>query len=102
MPLDYHSLETVDGATPTNRTDRLIVGFLPAVPNVAAAGAGDSVSLTVSGLTLPSVFAVHALPSQPAIVSVGSKTNSGLCVNAYAPSSSITLAAGSVDILVFG
>jgi hypothetical protein len=69
---------------------------------VAAAGAGDSVSLTVSGLTLPSVFAVHALPSQPAIVSVGSKTNSGLCVNAYAPSSSITLAAGSVDILVFG
>jgi hypothetical protein len=66
---------------------------MPGVANVAAAGAGDSVSITVSGLTLPSVYAVHALPSQPAIVSVGSKTVGGFVLTLTPPSSSITLAA---------
>jgi hypothetical protein len=100
MPLDYHTVETVDGATPTNRTDRVILGFLPGFPSAAAAGEGDAVQVTVSGLTLPSVFSVHALPSQPAIVSVGSKSNSGFTVTLTPPSSSITLAAGSVDITI--
>jgi hypothetical protein len=102
VPFDLRVIETVDGATPTNRTDRVILGFLPGFPSAAAAGAGNSVQVTVSGLTLPAIFAVEATPSQPAIVSVGSKTNSGFIVTLTPPSSSITLAAGSVDVMVFG
>ena len=79
MPLDFHTTELADGSTPTARTDRLIIAYLPQLANAAGAGAGDAVAVavTITGLTLPSVFNVQATPSQPAIVSVGSKTFTG-------------------------
>jgi hypothetical protein len=97
MPFDLHTIETVDGATPLARTDRLIIAHLPNFATNSAAE-GASVQVTVSGLTLPTTYAVHALPSQPAIVSVGSKTNSGFVLTLTPISSTETLSAGTVDI----
>jgi hypothetical protein len=97
MPIDMHTIETVDGATPLARPDRLVIAHLPSFPNAGAAE-GASVTVTVSGLTLPATYAVHALPSQPAIVSVGSKTNSGFVLTLTPVSSTETLVAGTIDI----
>jgi hypothetical protein len=100
MPNDFHTVETVDGSTPTNRTDRLQLAFLPNFATPSAAE-GASATVTVTGLSLPAVYAVHALPSQPAIVSVGSKTFGGFVLTMTPPSSTATLAAGTIDIVVF-
>jgi hypothetical protein len=102
LPLDYHTLETVDGATPTNRTDRLIVGFLPAVAN-AAGSAGATVTVPISGLSLPAVYAVHATPASAVIASVpaNSKTVSGFNLVLTPLSSSATVPASSTDIVIF-
>jgi hypothetical protein len=48
MPQDMHSLEVADGATPTARTDRRMVAFLPASANAAGAGEGDAATITDS------------------------------------------------------
>jgi hypothetical protein len=102
MPLDYHTVETVDGATPTNRTDRVILGFLPAVANQAGAGAGDSVQVTISGLVLPSAYNVQVTPGQACVASVtpSSKGFGGFTVTLTPLSSSQTISADSIDILV--
>jgi hypothetical protein len=104
MPFDMHTIETVDGATPTNRSDRLLLAFLPAVPNAAGGSAGASVNVVVSGLTLPPVYVVHAQPSSAVVASVNpsSMTASGFTVVLTPLSSSATVAAGSVGIMVFG
>ena len=101
MPLDYHTVETVDGATPTNRTDRIIVGFLPGVTNPAGTE-GQPVSVVISGLTLPAAYAVHATPSQPVIASVNptSKGFGGFTLTLTPLSSTQTVAAGSTDVVV--
>jgi hypothetical protein len=102
MPFDLRVVETVDGASQTARTDRLILAFLPAFPNVAAAGAGDAVQVTVSGLSLPATpYVVHAAPSQPAVVSVSAKTTSGFTVTLTPLTTGTTLGAGTVDIVAF-
>ena len=73
-PLDFHTAALADGSTPTARTDRLIIAYLSQLASAAGAGAGDAVAVTITGLTLPSVFNVQATPSQPVIVSAVSKT----------------------------
>jgi hypothetical protein len=100
MPFDMHTVETVDGATPTNRSDRLTLAFLPGVATPAAAE-GASATVTISGLSLPSVYAVHALPSQPAVVSVSAKTVGGFVLTLTPVSSTETLAIGFVDVVAF-
>jgi hypothetical protein len=62
MPQDMHTVEIADGSTPTERTDRLIVAFMPGLANAAGAE-GAAVTITVSGLVLPSVYGIHAMPS---------------------------------------
>ena len=100
MPLDMHTLQIADGSTPTSFSDRLQVAFLPGVATPAAAE-GASSTVTVSGLVLPASYVVHALPSQPAVVSVSAKTFSGFTLTLTPISSTETLAAGTVDIMVF-
>jgi hypothetical protein len=101
MPLDYHTVETVDGATPTNRTDRVILGFLPAVANPAGAE-GAAVAVPISGLVLPASYNVQVTPGQACVASVNptSKGFGGFTVTLTPLSSSQTIAAGSIDILV--
>jgi hypothetical protein len=103
LPLDYHTLETVDGATPLSRTDRIIIAHLPQVANVAGAAAGDTVQVPISGLTLPAAYAVHVTPGSAVIASVlqSSKTNSGFSIVLTPLSSSATVAAGAIDVTVF-
>jgi hypothetical protein len=100
MPIDYHTIEVADGSTPTARTDRLIIAHLPNFPNAGAAE-GASVTVPVTGLTLPATYGVQATPSQAAIVSVSAKTFSGFVLTLTPFSSTETLAAGSVDVVVF-
>jgi hypothetical protein len=100
MPFDLHTIETVDGASQTARTDRVILAFLPSVSSAAGAGAGDAVTVTISGLSLPSTpYVVHALPSQPAVVSVSAKTVGGFVLTLTPLTTGTTLAAGTVDVL---
>jgi len=100
MPLDFHTTEIADGSTPTARTDRLILAFLPGVGNAAGAGAGDAVTTAITGLTLPAVYNVQVKPSQAAVASVSARTVSGFTITLTPLSSSTTLSAGTIDILV--
>jgi hypothetical protein len=101
MPLDYHTVQIADGSTPTSFTDRIQVAFLPGVANVAGAGEGDAVTIAISGLVLPASYNVQVEPSQPAITSVSAKTFGGFAVTLTPPTASITLAAGTIDVMVF-
>jgi hypothetical protein len=103
MPIDFHTIETVDGSTPTNRSDRLIVAFLPQVANAAGGSAGAAVTVAIGGLVLPSAYAVQATPGSAVIASVlqSSKTNSGFSIVLTPLSNSLTVAAGAIDVIVF-
>jgi hypothetical protein len=98
MPIDVHTVQLADGSTPTSFSDRLQVAFLPGVATPAAAE-GASATVAISGLTLPASYAVHATPSQPAIVSVSAKTFSGFTLTLTPISSTETLSAGTVDVI---
>jgi hypothetical protein len=102
MPFDLHIIETVDGATPLARTDRIIVAHLPQVANAAGGSAGAAVTVPITGLTLPNVYGVHVTPGSGVIASVlqSSKTNGGFSVVLMPLSGSLTVAAGAIDVLV--
>ena len=103
MPIDFHTIETVDGSAPTNRSDRLIVAFLPGVANPAGGSPGAAVTVAITGLVLPASYSVQITPGSGVIASVlqSSKTNSGFSIVLTPLSSSATVAAGSFDAMVF-
>jgi hypothetical protein len=102
MPLDFHSLELTDGSTPTTRTDRLILAFLPQVANLGGA-AGAAVTVPITGLNLPASYNVQVTPGSGVVASVlqSSKTFSGFSVILTPLSGSASVAAGAIDIMVF-
>jgi hypothetical protein len=104
MPFDMHTVESVDGGTPLNRSDRLQIAFLPQVANAAGGTAGAAVTVAIGNLVLPSVYVVHVTPGSGVAASVlqSSKTNSGFSVVLTPLSSSATVAAGAIDVMVFG
>ena len=90
------------------------VGYTPAVAslyniaNAAGSGAGSAVTITITDLVdqygngqLPGngAYTVSVTPSQACFASVSGKTTSGFTVT-LTPPSGVTLAAGTVDILV--
>ncbi len=101
MPIDVHTLEQIDGSS-FLRSDRVVVGAIPAQANAAGSGAGASVTTAVAfaPYSLPPAYSVQITPSQPALVSVTNKTSSGFNVVLTPLSSSTTLAAGTFDVLV--
>jgi hypothetical protein len=103
MPLDFHSLELTDGSTPTTRTDRLILAFLPQVANLAGSATGATVTVPISGLSLPASYNVQVTPGSGVVASVlqSSKTFSGFSIVLTPLSSSATVAAGAIDVMVF-
>jgi hypothetical protein len=103
MPQDMHTVQIADGSTPTSFTDRLQVAFLPQVPNAAGGSAGATVTVAIGNLVLPSAYAVHVTPGSSVVASVlqNSKTNSGFSVVLTPLSSSATVAAGAIDVMVF-
>jgi hypothetical protein len=103
MPIDVHTVEIADGSNPTNRTDRVMLAFLPQVANAAGGSAGATVTVAIGNLVLPSAYTVQVTPGSGVIASVlqSSKTNSGFSIILTPLSSSLTVAAGAIDVMVF-
>jgi hypothetical protein len=103
MPLDFHTVEIVDGSKPTNRTDRMMLAFLPQVANAAGGSAGAAVTVAIGGLVLPASYSVQVTPGSGVVASVlqSSKTNGGFSVVLTPLSNSLTVAAGAIDIMVY-
>jgi hypothetical protein len=98
MGLAVHSIETLDNST-FSRTDRVLLANLPAVANAAGGSAGAAVTTAVSA-NLPAAYTVQVTPSQACFVSVTSKTSSGFSVVLTPTLGSVTLAAGTFDVVV--
>ncbi len=94
-----HSVEQIEGSQ-FSKLDRILVGNLPNVANVAGAAAGDTVVTAVSFPYLPNEYSVFVTPNQAAIVSVSGKTNSGFNVTLTPLASTDTIAAGTFDVTV--
>ncbi len=99
MPLDQHTIEVPDGASPAN-TDRTIIGSVPNVANIAGGSAGASVTVAVAMANLPANYSVLVNPGQDATWFVGSKTSSGFTVTLNPRLATNTLAAGTIDVVV--
>ncbi len=104
MPFVLHSVQQPDQWGSTPWTDRLFVGVQFSVANLAGSGAGATVALN---LTFPSSdmtpnYSVFCSPSQACFWSISNKTASGFTLTLSPPSSSATLASGTVDLLVVG
>lgn len=97
MALDQHTILVPTGANPA-WTDRTVIGVLPNVAN-AAGSAGATVSIPVT-MDLPASYSVQATASQACAVSVSGKSSAGFTVNLTPLSSSASIAAGTVDIVV--
>jgi hypothetical protein len=95
-----HDIEMPDGAGP-QRPDRFLIGSLLAQATAAGGGAGQPVTLNVTGLSLPSSYGVQVTPDQDAVCFVTAKTNSGFTVTLNPRLAANTLAAGHVDIFIF-
>jgi len=101
MALIYHSTKALDNAQPADSAC-VVLGIYTNVANAAAAAAGDAVTvaLTLQG-EVPPAYNVQATASQPAIVSVA-KSGNTVTITLTPLSSTVTLAAGTVDVLVTG
>ncbi len=99
MALICHSIKALDGAAPADSAS-MVVGIYNNVANVAAAAAGDSVTvaLTLAG-ELPASYGLQVTPSQPCAVSVAKSGNTAT-ITLTPLASTVTLAAGTIDVLV--
>ncbi len=99
MSLDYHTVKALDGAAPANSAT-VVLGLYTNVATPAAAAAGDAVTvtLTLNG-DLPPVYNVQATCSQAAAISV-TKNGATVTVTLTPLASTVTLAAGTIDVLV--
>ena len=80
--LEMHTVEVVDGSNIQN-SDRVVLGILNNVANLAGFGAGNPVTTAVSFPTLtplPPNYSVKITPSQACLVSVTNKTWNGFNV----------------------
>ena len=100
MSIPVHVVDCLDGSQ-FLFTDKVIAGLQLGVANVAGGSNGAAVTTAVSfpAGSLPPNYLVHVTPSQAAMVSVTNKTSSGFNV-VLTPLSTVTLAAGTFDVLV--
>ena len=99
MAFQLHTIEVPGGVTP-QKNDRIVIGNLPNVANAAGTGAGASVTVSVTGLSLPAAYGVSVEPSQDANCFVTNKTSSGFTVTMNPRLATNTLAAGTLDIII--
>ncbi|HEX7854454.1 MAG TPA: hypothetical protein VF503_12235 [Sphingobium sp.] len=95
-----HSVSLLPGFDPTSFEDRLILGVKKALANVAGGSAGASVTVVLTGLSLPKNYTVFVSPGQDATWWISARTQSGFTVNLSPRLAANTLAAGTIDILV--
>lgn len=115
MSLDLHTVAIVKGSvnnaasagTVLNQQDRLKIGFQIQVATVAGSGAGASVTTAVAFSSLPvnssgtGTYGVIATPNQDAVAYVTNKATGGFSLVLNPRLASATLAAGTVDLIVF-
>ena len=100
MPVQCHSLEFI-GTTPSNY-DRLSTAFKTGVANVAGGGAGAAVATVVTfSEALPASYVPVVHPGQAAVWWISAKTAFGFTVNQKPQDNTVTLAAGTFDVILF-
>ena len=99
MAIVLHSLKALDGAAPADSAS-CVIGIYNNVTTAAAAAAGDAVvtTLTLQG-ELPPSYGVQVTPSQACAVSVA-KAGNVVTITQTPLASTVTLAAGTIDVLV--
>jgi hypothetical protein len=101
MSLPIHTVIQGAGSTAFAQKDRMSVVALGAVAYGAGGSAGASVTVAVTGLSLPATYCVlPGDPGQDATVFVSGRTQSGFTLHLSPRLASATLAAGAVDIVV--
>lgn len=100
MPQMIHTIEMPDGAANLAQASRLLVGHIPAVPNVIGAGAGLAVVTAVAVKNLPAKYSVLINPGQDATWFVSGKTATGFNVTLNPRLAANTLAAGTFDAVI--
>jgi hypothetical protein len=101
MGIDVHTIEQIGNLSNFARTDRVFLAAYPQTPNPAAAGEGDSVTVSFTGLELPATYSVVVSGlSQEAIATVANRTHGGFDVVLNPLANTVTLAIGTFDVLV--
>jgi len=99
MGQDVHTVESPTGFQLALQ-DRIVIGNLPNVATAAGGSAGATVTKTFTGLRLPANYSVQVSASQACDCSVSGKSSTGFTVTLTPPQTSITLAAGTIDVTV--
>jgi type IV secretory pathway VirJ component len=99
MAKDLHTIAVATGSDLSNE-DRLVVLMKKQLANSAGGGAGQSVTIAVTGLTLPASYAVQATPDQDATVWISGRSQTGFTINLAPRLAANTLAVGKVDVVV--
>jgi hypothetical protein len=101
MGIDVRVIEQIGNTSNFARTDRVFLAAYPQTPNPAAAAAGDSVTVSFSGLVLPATYSVIVSGlSQEAVATVTNRTHTGFNVVLNPLTGSVVLAIGTFDVLV--
>ena len=101
MPVDVHTIEVGDGST-FSTPDRVKVRRLAGITNASGGSNGTAVTtaVTVSPVDLPTDYSVFVdTKGNNCWAYVTSKTAAGFNV-VLQPSSTVTVAAGSFDVLI--
>jgi len=101
MPIPVHTVEVPDGLF-LQTSDRLVLGTLNGVANLAGGGAGQSVATAITGMNLPPKYQVIVEPGQDATWWITAKTAAGFTVNLVPRLAANTLAAGTFNVTVLG
>lgn len=104
MSQQIHTVEVPDDAgSGMSRRDRVLLGNLQ-VANAAGGGAGQAVTVAVAVKNLPAKYSVLVNPGQDAtwFVTQASKNAAGFTVTLYPRLAANTLAAGTIDVMIFG
>jgi hypothetical protein len=100
MSLDIHTLQVANGSV-VSQQDRVVLYTQPNIVNAAGGSAGASVTTAVAfGEPLPVNYSVSVTPSQACFDAVTNKTQNGFNVVLTPTLSSVTLGAGTFDVIV--
>lgn len=99
MGQPVHTVESPTGFTLALQ-DRIIIGNLPNVATVAGGSAGAVVTKVFTGLRLPANYSLQMSASQACDLSYSAKSSTGFTVTLTPPQTTITLAAGTIDVTV--
>lgn len=98
MAFELHTVEVPSGGYGFAQRDRIIHAAAFGAANAVGGGAGQAVTVVVSGLTnLPANYGVLVNPGQDATWWVDTKTATGFTIHLLPRLAANTLAAGTVD-----